>query len=76
MQVLSPDVYRKESKEIEEEARSKVHKYHFKTLEYHEKFLNMVESKDKQRTLFVIVADEAHIAITKGDKSNDPEGKN
>ena len=54
---------------------SKVHKYHYKTLEYHEKFLKMVESEENKRTLFVVVADEAHIAITGEEKSDDLEGK-
>ena len=36
-----------------------------------EKFLKMVESEEYKRTLFVIVADEAHVAITKQVTSND-----
>ncbi len=48
----------------------KVHKYHYTSLKDHEKLLKMVE--ENQRTLFVIIADEAHVAITKEGTSNDP----
>ncbi len=48
--------------EIAKEARYKVHKYHYTTLATHNKLLKRVE--ENPRTLFVIVADEAHVAIT------------
>ena len=44
------------------EARDKVQKYHYTTLATHQKLLKRVE--ENPRTLFMIVADEAHVAIT------------
>ncbi len=60
--MLPPEVYKRAIYEVSKEARSKVHKYHYTTLPKHQELLKRVENNP--RTLFVIVADEAHAAIT------------
>ncbi len=59
-------------KELRQKALGKVGKYHVKTIKMHQRLVDKV--KDNPRTLFLIVADEAHVAVTKRD--NEGQGPN
>ena len=69
-EVLSPEIYKSSWKTRGREALSKVKKYHAETIHStHRDLVKEVESNPK--TLFLIVADEAHVAITKNDEEED-----
>ncbi len=63
MQVFPSWVYRQQSKNIKERSQKCVHRYHNKSIEQHDELVKKV--KENPKTLFVIVADEAHVAPTK-----------
>ena len=68
--VLSPEIYRKSWKTRGQEALSKVRKYHPEVINStHRDLVKEVENNPK--TLFLIVADEAHVAITKNEEEDD-----
>ena len=62
-EVFPPSMYKSSWKTMKEEADKKVKKYHMSSLTSHKELVERVESNP--RTLFLIVADEAHVAITK-----------
>ena len=63
-EVFPRSLYSKSSwKTMKEEADKRVKKYHMSSLASHKELVERVKSNP--RTLFLIVADEAHVAITK-----------
>ena len=68
--VLSPEIYKKSWKTRGQEALSKVRKYHPEVINSTHNDL-VEEVKKSPETLFLIVADEAHVAITKNEEEDD-----
>ena len=67
--VLSPEIYKKSWKTRGQEALSKVRKYHPEVINSTHNDL-VEEVKKSPETLFLIVADEAHVAITKNEEDD------
>ena len=72
-EVFPRSLYNKSSwKTMKEEADKRVKKYHISSLPSHKELLDRVKSNP--RTLFLIVADEAHVAITKKEDKKSGNG--
>ncbi len=75
MEVFPRETYKKTKREIRKEAESKVKKYRPETISTHKKLMKRVEDPENERTLFLIVADEAHVAVTKTEDEKKGDGE-